>query len=108
MFWRNLIKIIGKKLLLYFAYFFIYLPNFSSLLRPLLKNDEGAELENLLMNLLPQLKRTEVKVPWSKLRKMNKEERLAARRAAQAEIVDDNYNKTAAYEILVTYILRIT
>ncbi|XP_058808886.1 uncharacterized protein LOC131674307 [Phymastichus coffea] len=52
---------------------------------PLLKHERGAALKNLLKRLLPVLKRTEQKVPWGQLRKLNKEERLAAKKAAQIQ-----------------------
>ncbi|XP_008212584.1 uncharacterized protein LOC100679008 [Nasonia vitripennis] len=66
---------------------------------PLLKNDEGATLEKLLQRLLPVLKRSESKVPWSQLRKVKKEERAAARRAAQVNS-DSNYDEVAAKSVV--------
>ncbi|KAJ8681015.1 hypothetical protein QAD02_016802 [Eretmocerus hayati] len=67
---------------------------------PVLKNDHEANLEILLKELLPVLKRSEIKVPWSKLRKMNKEERSAAKKAIQIE-PNESYDENAVKSVVM-------
>ncbi|XP_014210911.1 ribonuclease P protein subunit p38-like, partial [Copidosoma floridanum] len=67
---------------------------------PLLKSDPGAELEDLLKKLLPVLKRDKKVLPWSQIRKMNKEERSAARKNAQVEC-DTTHDESAAKSIVL-------
>ncbi|XP_011506054.1 PREDICTED: ribonuclease P protein subunit p38-like [Ceratosolen solmsi marchali] len=59
---------------------------------PHLQNDQDSVLENLLRKLLIVLKPAEHKISWSKLYKMNKEERSAAKKAALSSCTD-NSNK---------------